>query len=43
MVEQPNGAGWTNSLSINGCLVSWDVDHNTTNLFGKGISLFHLI
>ncbi|KAJ7276167.1 hypothetical protein B0H12DRAFT_1083885 [Mycena haematopus] len=34
MTIQPNGAGWNNSLSQNGCSLLWEVDHSAENLFG---------
>lgn len=30
----PNGAGWTNSASVNSCAITWIVGTNTTTLFG---------
>lgn len=34
MVNHTDGSGWTNSLSHEGCTLSWDVDHLAETLFG---------
>ncbi|KAJ7086657.1 hypothetical protein C8R44DRAFT_650649 [Mycena epipterygia] len=34
MVNHTDGSGWTNSLSHQGCTLSWDVDHLAETLFG---------
>lgn len=34
MTIRPDGSGWHNSLSQNGCSLTWLVDRNASNLFG---------
>jgi len=35
MTIRPDGSGWNNSLSHNGCSLEWVVDHSASNLFGS--------
>jgi hypothetical protein len=34
MTIHPDGSGWNNSLSQNGCTLQWEVDKSADNLFG---------
>ncbi|KAF8189611.1 hypothetical protein K438DRAFT_1832886 [Mycena galopus ATCC 62051] len=34
MAIHPNGSGWNNSLSQNGCTLQWEVDKSAESLFG---------
>ncbi|KAJ3517527.1 hypothetical protein NLJ89_g444 [Agrocybe chaxingu] len=34
MSRHPDGSGWTNSASLNGCNITWEVDVNSRILFG---------
>ncbi|KAJ7598615.1 hypothetical protein C8J56DRAFT_914511 [Mycena floridula] len=37
MVLKPDGTGWTNSASLDGCSMTWNVDHSAVTLFGADI------
>lgn len=34
MTNHTDGSGWTNSATLNGCSITWDVDHSAITLFG---------
>ncbi|KAF8656532.1 hypothetical protein AX16_002496 [Volvariella volvacea WC 439] len=34
MVRWPDGGGWNNSVTHDGCFIAWQVDRNATTLFG---------
>lgn len=34
MVKHKDGSGWSNTATLNGCIMTWDVDQNSTTLFG---------
>ncbi|TFK41506.1 hypothetical protein BDQ12DRAFT_570247, partial [Crucibulum laeve] len=34
MLQLPSDLGWNNSVSFNGCSIDWQVDKNTSTLFG---------
>ncbi|KAJ7179346.1 hypothetical protein C8R46DRAFT_987043 [Mycena filopes] len=35
MTQHPDGTGWNNSISVDGCTLQWEVDRNATSLFGS--------
>ncbi|KAK0438352.1 uncharacterized protein EV420DRAFT_1212338 [Desarmillaria tabescens] len=37
MAQNTDGSGWNNSVSSNGCSISFAIDRNATNLFGTDI------